>query len=292
MTDQKESGAPVAVITGGSRGLGRGVAVALVEEGYRVFVTGRSIDTAKLPDCVVRIVCDHTCDGDTERAFARVSEEANRIDVLVNAAWGGYERMSEDGRFTWSDPFWEQRAHRWTSMMDAGVRAARICASHAARTMTGRGQGLIVNIGYWAARKYVGNTLYGAAKAAMDKMTSDMAHELRPYGVAAVSLYPGLVRTEAVMAAAAGGWLDLKNSESPEFTGRVISALVKNAGLMDRSGHVLIVAELAREFGVLDIDGQRPAPLYSRLHKQRAILRLGVLRKQPEQRGESDFNYR
>jgi len=261
MSDQNHIGAPVAVVTGGSRGLGRGIAAALVEEGFRVFATGRTISTAKLPDRVVRITCDHTCDKDTERAFARVAEEANRIDVLVNSAWGGYERMSEDGRFTWSAPFWEQPAHRWASMMDVGVRAAWICASHAARTMTTQGKGLIANIGYWAARKYLGNALYGAAKAATDKMTADMARELRPYGVAAVSLYPGLVRTEAVMAASAGGWLDLKNSESPEFTGRVISALVKNAALMDRSGHVLIVAELAREFDVLDIDGRRPAPL-------------------------------
>ncbi|MGB6688916.1 MAG: SDR family NAD(P)-dependent oxidoreductase [Terracidiphilus sp.] len=251
----------MAVVTGGSRGLGRGIAAALVEEGFRVFATGRTISTANLPDRVVRITCDHTCDKDTERAFARVAEEANRIYVLVNAAWGGYERMSEDGRFTWSAPFWEQPAHRWTSMMDAGVRAAWMCASHAARTMTTERKGLIVNIGYWAARKYLGNSLYGAAKAATDKMTADMAQDLRSYGVAAVSLYPGLVRTEAVMAAAAGGWLDLKNSESPEFTGRVISALMKNGGLMDRSGQVLIVAELAREFGILDIDGRRPVPL-------------------------------
>ena len=249
------------MVTGGSRGLGRGIAAALVEEGFQVFATGRTISTAKLPDRVVRITCDHTCDKDTERAFARVAEEANRIDVLVNAAWGGYERMSEDARFTWSAPFWEQPAHRWASMMDAGVRAAWICASYAARTMTAHGQGLITNIGYWAAKKYLGNALYGAAKAATDKMTADMAQELRPYGVAAVSLYPGLVRTEAVLAAAAAGWIDLKNSESPEFTGRAISALVKDSGLMDRSGHVLIVAELAREFGVLDIDGRRPVPL-------------------------------
>jgi dehydrogenase/reductase SDR family member 1 len=137
-----------------------------------------------------RIRCDHTCDKDTERAFARVAEEADRIDVLVNASWGGYERMSEDGRFTWSAPFWEQPAHRWTSMMDAEVRAAWMCASHATRTMTTERKGLIANIGYWAARKYLGNSLYCAAKAATDKMTSDMAHELRPYGVAAVSLYP------------------------------------------------------------------------------------------------------
>lgn len=176
MSDQKHLGAPVAVVTGGSRGLGRGIAAALVEDGFRVFATGRSILTAKLPDRVIRITCDQTCDKDTERAFARVAEEVNQIDVLVNAAWGGYERMSEGGRFTWSSPFWEQPAHRWTGMMDAGVRVAWICASHAARTMTSRGQGLIVNIGYWAAQKYLGNTLYGAAKAATDKMTSDMAH--------------------------------------------------------------------------------------------------------------------
>src|SRR5262249_8348249 len=151
--------------------------------------------------------------------------EHDGLDVLVNSAWGGYEHMVEDGNFTWTRPFWEQRAHRWAGMMDAGVRAAVVASSFAARIMIPRHHRLIVNISFWPAQKYIGNVIYGVAKAATDKLTRDMAHELRPHGVTAVSLYPGLVRTEAVLAAAQGGWLDLSNSESPEFIGRVIAGL-------------------------------------------------------------------
>ncbi len=103
--------------------------------------------------------------------------------------------------------------------------------------------------------------IYGVSKAATDKLTSDMAHELRPHGVTAVSLYPGLVRTEAVMEAAAGGWLDVSKSESPEFIGRVIAALARDPGLAERTGKSLVAAALAIELGVTDIDGCQPAPL-------------------------------
>jgi dehydrogenase/reductase SDR family protein 1 len=250
----------IALVTGASRGVGRGAAISLAEAGYRVFATGRGIDRADLPDTVTRIRCDHLRDDETAAAFARVAE-GGPLDLLVNSAWGGYERMVEGERFTWPDPFWEQPAHRWTSMMDAGVRAAFVCSAHAARVMTARRSGLIVNISFWAAQKRVGNTIYGVAKAATDKLTADMAHELRAHGVAVVSLYPGLVRTEAVLLAAKGGWLDLSNSESPEFIGRVIAALARDPALMERSGKTLVAAAVAAELGVKDIDGRQPVPL-------------------------------
>jgi NAD(P)-dependent dehydrogenase (short-subunit alcohol dehydrogenase family) len=146
-------------------------------------------------------------------------------------------------------------------MMDAGVRAAFFASAHAAKPMTARCSGLIVNISFWAAQKYVGNSIYGISKAATDKMSSDMAYELRQYGVAVISLYPGLVRTEAVMEAAKGGWLDVSNSESPEFIGKVISALTRDPKLMERSGRALVAAEIALEFGLVDTDGRQPTPL-------------------------------
>jgi NAD(P)-dependent dehydrogenase (short-subunit alcohol dehydrogenase family) len=124
--------------------------------------------------------------------------------------------------------------------------------------MVARRRGLIVNLGFWAAQKYVGNAIYGIAKAATDKMSSDMAHELRPSTVAVVSLYPGLARTEAVMEAARGGWLDISNSESPEFIGRVIAALSRDPQLMERSGRIVVAAQLAQELNVRDIDGRQP----------------------------------
>ncbi len=248
---------PVALVTGASRGVGRGVAIGLAEAGFQVFATGRSIDAADLPAGVTRIRCDHLRDEDTAAAFREITE----LDVLVNSAWGGYERMVEDGNFTWSAPFWEQPSHRWTSMMDAGVRAAFVASSYAARVMVPQRHGLIVNISFWAAQKHIGNAIYGVSKAATDKMTADMAHELAGHGVAVVSLYPGLVRTEAVLAAAQGGWLDLSNSESPEFIGRVVAGLAQDASIMGRSGRVLVAAEVAMELGIRDVDGRQPAPL-------------------------------
>jgi dehydrogenase/reductase SDR family protein 1 len=252
---------PTALVTGASRGVGRGIAAALAEGRYQVFATGRTIDRADLPDSVVRLTCDHLLDTDTAAAFERLAAESGQLDLLVNSAWGGYERMIEDGAFTWSVPFWQQPLHRWVSMMDAGVRAAFVCASHAARVMVPQKRGLIVNISFWAAQKYVGNVPYGVSKAATDKLTHDIAHELRPHGVAALSLYPGLVRTESVIAAAAGGWLDLSNSESPEFIGRVIAALAADPRVLERSGEVIVAADAALRYGVTDVDGRQPVPL-------------------------------
>ena len=249
---------PVALVTGASRGVGRGAAIGLAESGFSVFATGRTVAGADLPDAIQRVPCDHLRDDQTAAAFAHV---AGGLDVLVNSAWGGYQQMVEGGQFTWAVPFWEQPLHRWTSMMDAGVRAAFIAASHAARIMVSQKRGLIVNISHWAAQKHIGNTIYGISKAATDKMAADMAHELRQHGIAVVSLYPGLVRTELVMAAAAGGWFDLANSESPEFIGRVIAALAGDPRLMERSGKVWVAAALAQEYGVSDVDGKHPTPL-------------------------------
>src|SRR5437763_17218265 len=109
-----------ALVTGASRGVGRGVAAELAATGFRVFATGRTIDSADLPASVERIQCDHRSDADTAAAFRRVEDAGEALAILVNSAWGGYERMVEDGEFTWSAPFWQQPAHRWSSMMDAG----------------------------------------------------------------------------------------------------------------------------------------------------------------------------
>jgi NAD(P)-dependent dehydrogenase (short-subunit alcohol dehydrogenase family) len=251
----------VALVTGGSRGVGRGIAQALVREGATVYVTGRSVAAADLPDAVIRICCDHRDDAQVAAAFERIEAEHGRLDILVNNAWAGYEQMIEDGQFTWSRPFWLQPLWRWDAMMTVGVRSAFVAARFAARAMTAANSGLIVNISFWAAQKHVGNVLYGCAKAATDKLTADMAHELAPHGISVVSIYPGLVRTEAVMAAAE--FLDLSNSESPEFIGRAVCALARDPQRMSRSGRVLIAAQLALDYGFTDIDGRRPRPLTS-----------------------------
>jgi NAD(P)-dependent dehydrogenase (short-subunit alcohol dehydrogenase family) len=187
----------IAVVTGGTAGVGRGIASELANCGARVFVTGRSIhDGSRSNSPVIGIRCDHREDDQVAAAFERVAQEGGPIDILVNNVWGGYEQMMEDGVFTWSKPFWEQPLWRWDAMFAAGVHAHYYASQLAARSMVPGRRGLIVNISFWAAQKHVGNVAYGVSKAATDKMTADMATELRPHGVAVVSLYPGLVRTE------------------------------------------------------------------------------------------------
>lgn len=249
----------VAVVTGGTFGVGRGVASALAKAGAQVFVTGRSIHDGPVGERITGIRCDHCVDAEVEAAFERIFQATQGIDILVNNVWGGYENMIENGVFTWGKPFWEQPLWRWDAMFAAGVRAHYYSSQLAARSMVADKRGLIVSISHWAAQKHIGNVAYGVAKAATDKMVADMAIELRPYGVTAVALYPGMVRTEKVMEAAA--WLDLSNSESPEFIGRAIAALAADADVSRHSGKVLVAAALAQEYGFTDIGGKEPRPL-------------------------------
>jgi dehydrogenase/reductase SDR family member 1 len=265
----------VALVTGGSRGVGKGIAEELAEAGAVVYATGRSTEeetrrqgegeTRSAPagpvahGMCIPVKCDHTDDAQVEAVFQRIEAEAGRIDVLVNNVWGGYERMVEGTEFTWTRPFWRQPIFRWDSMFAAGVRAHYVASCFAARKMVEQQSGLIVNISFWAAQKHVGNVAYGVSKAATDKLTADMAHELKAFGVAVVSLYPGLVRTEKVLEAAA--YLDLSNSESPRFVGRAVAALAADPNVMAKSGRVVLAAACGEEYGFTDVDGKRPRPL-------------------------------
>jgi len=248
-----------ALVTGASRGIGRGVAKVLAEAGATVYATGRSIAEADLPTAVLRVPCDHNDDAQVAAVFGRIASDAGRLDVLVNNVWGGYERMIEDGKFTWGVPFWQQPLWRWHAMMDAGVRAAYVASHHAAMPMTLARRGLIVHLSHWAARKHIANVIYGVSKAATDKMVSDMAHELTPQGVTVVSLYPGMVRTEKVMEAAA--FLDLSNSESPDYIGRAVAALASDPDAQRWTGQAIVAAALGNAYGFTDVDGKRPRPL-------------------------------
>lgn len=249
----------VALVTGGSRGVGKGIAEALGGAGATVYVTGRTVAETEFGASCIPIPCDHTDDDQVERAFDRIHSDRGRIDLLVNNVWGGYERMVEDGEFTWSRPFWQQPLFRWDSMFSAGVRAHFVASRLAARRMVEQRSGLIVNISFWSAQKHIANVPYGVSKAATDKMTQDMAHELREHGVAVVSLYPGLVRTEKVMEAAA--YLDLSNSESPQFIGRAVAALTTDPNILALSGSVIVAADCVERYGVVDVDGRRPKAL-------------------------------
>jgi len=230
----------------------------LASAGATVFATGRTIDEAASTSHIVAIRCDHTDDAAVARVFRAIDEQAGPLNILVNVAWGGYERMMEGGRFTWADPFWSQPMWRWEAMISAGVRAAFVASQEAARRMVGQNRGLIVHVSSYAGRKYGGNVVYGVSKAATDRMAADMGHELQRHGVTVVSLYPGLVRTEAVVAADV---FDLSNSESPEFIGRAVAALAGDPNVSRWNGSVAIAAELAAVYGFTDTDGRRPRPL-------------------------------
>jgi dehydrogenase/reductase SDR family protein 1 len=249
----------VALVTGASYGVGRGIASELAACGARVFATGRSVSGQTLAEGVVPIACDHGVESQVVAAFEQIERDTPGLDVLVNNVWGGYERMVENGVFTWSRPFWEQPLWRWDAMFTTGVRAHYHASQLAAAAMVRRRRGLIVNISSWAGQAYGGNTAYGVAKAATDKLSADMATELKAHAVAVVSLYPGLVRTEKVMQAAA--WMDLSNSESPQFIGRAVAALAGDPDVMRHSGRVLVAAGLAADYGFTDIDGKTPRAL-------------------------------
>lgn len=267
----------IALVTGASRGVGKGIALGLGEAGATVYVTGRTVElgngprglpgtiqkTAEAVDRLggkgIPVRCDHTDDRQVEALFVRIDREQNRLDLLVNSVWGGYERMFEDKEFTWPYPFWMQPVWRWDAMFTAGVRAHYVASTLAAKRMVNQESGLIINLSFWAAQKYIGNVAYGVSKAATDKMTAYMAQELKPHGVAVISLYPGLVRTERVMRAAE--FMDISNSESPQFVGRAVAALASDPEVMKRTGTVCVAAALGREYGFRDIDGKQPAPL-------------------------------
>jgi NAD(P)-dependent dehydrogenase (short-subunit alcohol dehydrogenase family) len=256
------------------------MAMVLGEAGATVYITGRSTrgqgSTESLPGTVeetaeavtarggegVPVRVDHTVDDDVRALFTRVRKERGRLDLLVNNAWGGYERY-HDAPFT--APFWEQPfAQRWDGMFTSGVRAHLVASCLAAPLMFRSGEqerpALMVSTVAWAFGAYLGNLFYDVAKAALIRMAFGLAQELRPHRVAAVALAPGFMRTERVMQAHAREPFDLGVTESPEYLGRAVAALAADPAVLARSGQLLTAGELAREYGFTDVDGRQPEP--------------------------------
>jgi NAD(P)-dependent dehydrogenase (short-subunit alcohol dehydrogenase family) len=267
----------VALVTGASRGVGKGVALGLGEAGATVYVTGRTAEEGQavggMPGSLhetaaevdrlggqgIAIHCDHLDDEQVRALVERIAREHGRLDILVNNVWGGYEHFYDRTEFWLERGFWTTPIARWDKMFLAGVRAHYVASALAAPLMVERRGGLIVNISFFAAQRDDRGVAYGTAKAADDQMARCMAHELREHNVAAVSLYPGLVRTESVLRAAEH--FDMSNSESPQFIGRAVAALAADPEIMRKSGQVLVAAQVALDYGFADIDGRQPRPI-------------------------------
>jgi dehydrogenase/reductase SDR family protein 1 len=267
----------VALVTGASRGVGKGVALGLGEAGATVYVTGRTEyegqAASKMPGTIyqtaqevsdlggkgIAIPCDHRKDEQVRALFERIRSEHGRLDILVNNVWAGYEHFTDGTTFWLEKGFWDMPIERWDKMFQSGIRAHFVASALAAPLMIEQKSGLIVNISFFAAQREDRGVAYGVAKAADDRMAACMAHELRKHKVAVVSLYPGLVRTESVMANAK--YFDLSNSESPQFLGRTVAALAADKKVMKKTGKVLVAAALAMEYGFTDVDGRQPKPL-------------------------------
>ena len=269
----------VAVVTGASRGIGKGIAVELGLAGATVVLTARSVEPGPVAGTIgetvaeieagggraIGMACDHHDDDAVREVFARVEDEHGRLDVLVNNVYSAIDLAPWLGT-----PFWEMPVEAWDQVIDIGVRSHYVAAVLSA-SMLLETSGLIVNVSSSGAVQYAHNVVYGVGKAALDKMTADMAHELEPHRVAVASLWPGLVRTEivelgarrtddgrAVLDLPGEGTFDLADAETPRFVGRGVVALADDPAVMRHSGHALLTSALAEMYGFTDVDGTLP----------------------------------
>jgi NAD(P)-dependent dehydrogenase (short-subunit alcohol dehydrogenase family) len=260
----------VAIVTGASRGIGKGCALELGAAGATVYVTGRTVSRSKamlggtigdtaaelaaLGGKGIAVACDHRDDAQVEALFARVQAEHGRLDVLVNNAFIIPPSLTA-GR-----PFWENPISDWDDMVDVGTRSAYVASWHAARLMLPQRRGLIVNVSSSGAAEYAWHVAYGVGKCALDRLTADSARELRRHGIAVVSLWPGLVLTERLRSQPdLESRFDTSGAETPRFTGRAAAALAADPEVLRFSGRALACRELADAYGFSDVDGRLPA---------------------------------
>jgi NAD(P)-dependent dehydrogenase (short-subunit alcohol dehydrogenase family) len=265
----------VALVTGASRGIGKGIALVLAEQGATVYVTGRTVREGDyyLPGTVggtaaecdargkesggrgIAVACDHGDGAAVAALFERIAAEQGRLDILVNNAFTLSDDLLEP------KAFWEKPLSN-LEMWDVGVRSNYVAAWHAARIMAPQKSGLIVAISGFAAVTYTYSVIFGTSKSAVDRMARDMAIELEPHGVASLTLWQGLTLTEkaqdnlARMGDKMTASITQMHGSSVEHPGRVIAALAADPAVMKRSGGEFVTAELAQEYGLTDVDGQ------------------------------------
>jgi NAD(P)-dependent dehydrogenase (short-subunit alcohol dehydrogenase family) len=269
----------VAVVTGASRGAGKGIALELGEAGATVYVTGRSITgyptSEELPHLTidetarevtarggqgVAIGCDHNKDEDVKAVFARVKEEQGKLDILVNNVWSGYENMEKFSSFFWEQPLW-----RWDSMFSS-IRAHFAASQHAVPLMMASDRGLIVGTTFWDDDKFHGNVPYYMSKMNVKLMAYGMAENLRDSNIASIALSLGWIRTEKLKMECNiddynyKEFMKFKKTESTHYAGRAIISLYHDINVMTKSGGIYTTGALASEYGFTDLDGSQPLP--------------------------------
>lgn len=256
----------IAIVTGASRGIGRGIALGLGEMGATVYLTGRTLqegasrwpgtlsktaqDVSRLGGQGIAVQCDHKHDEEVRSLFQRVKAEQNHLDLLVNNATSFGETPHSYG-YDPENPFWELPIEQWDEITDVGLRSHYVASVFAAPMMIARRSGLIINVSSGGTQSYAGNVGYGVGKAGVDKLSADMAHQLLQFNVAALSIWPPLTKTEKVMAFAERYPLD--RAFSPLFTGRVVAKLSIDSKIMEMTGRALKVTDLAEEYALTDV---------------------------------------
>jgi NAD(P)-dependent dehydrogenase (short-subunit alcohol dehydrogenase family) len=264
----------VALVTGASKNIGKGMALEVAAAGAVTYVTARTLEDT--PGAIgtlrqtvaeieaaggtaVPVACDHTDDAQVEAVFERIAAEQGRLDLVVNVASPDFGEMV-------GVPFWEIPFRHISACLDVGPRSDYVTTALAARMMVPQGSGLVINISSHGAEQHLLSVPYGVGKGAIDKLTRDAATELRAHGVAVVSLWPGLVLTEGLLANAEVGpdgtrtlhGLDIGFGETPKFNGRAVVALASDPDVLAKSGGSYWSSRLAREYGFTEDDGHLP----------------------------------
>ncbi len=270
----------VAVVVGATRGAGRGIASMLGEAGATVYCTGRSTkgrpatkgraetieETADIVTARggagIAVQVDHTVEKQVTSLFARVREEKDRLDILVNDIWGGDE-LTE-----WGKPFWELSMSKGLQMLEQAVHTHIITSRHGVPLMVERNAGLIVEITDGDFMGYRGNLFYDLVKSSVIRLAYAMAADVRDYDITAVAVTPGFLRSEAVLdhfGVTEATWRDavrkdshFAQSESPFYVGRAVAALAADPNVAAKAGQVFASWTLAKEYGFKDIDGRQP----------------------------------
>jgi NAD(P)-dependent dehydrogenase (short-subunit alcohol dehydrogenase family) len=259
----------VAIVAGGSRGVGRGCVLELAAAGAKVYVLGRTLnegegalpgslsktvaEAAELGGLAIPVVCDLRSDVEIEAVFARVATECGRLDVLVNSAFDLPEGCGN------GDPFYSTPISYWDDMSAISARSVYVTTWHAAQLMIPRRAGLVVNISSQGSREYFVHATYGISKAALDRIGQDTGRELAKHNVAVVTVWPSFVLTERILAFDADEWgLDLAGAETPRFPGRGVVALASDPKVALRSGRIYTTRQLAELYGFEDVNGGLP----------------------------------